>query len=53
MYTTKKSKRAEDVIRAYIDHICCTFSPSRKISTDNGTEFKNKLWDRSIRKAEN
>ena len=22
-----KSKRAEDVIRAYIDHICCTFGP--------------------------
>ena len=39
-----KSKRAEDVIRAYIHHICCTFGPSRKILTDNGTEFKNKLW---------
>ena len=39
-----KSKRAEDVIRAYIDHICCTFGPSRKILTDNGMEFKNKLW---------
>ena len=39
-----KSKRAEDVIRAYIDHICCTFGPSRKILTDNGPEFKNKLW---------
>ena len=39
-----KSKRAEDVIRAYINHICCTFGPSRKILTDNGTEFKNKLW---------
>ena len=25
-------------------HICCTFGPSRKILTDNGTEFKNKLW---------
>ena len=39
-----KSKHAEDVIRAYIDHICCTFGPSRKILTDNGTEFKNKRW---------
>ena len=39
-----KSKWAEDIIRAYIDHICCTFGPSRKILTDNGTEFKNKLW---------
>ena len=39
-----KSKHAEDVIKAYIDHICCTFGPSRKILTDNGTKFKNKLW---------
>ena len=39
-----KSKRAEDVIKAYINHICCTFGPSRKILTDNSTEFKNKLW---------
>ena len=39
-----KSKCAEDVIRAYIDHICCTFGPSRKILTDNSTEFKKKLW---------
>ena len=39
-----KSKHAEDVIKAYIDHICCPFGPSRKILIDNGTEFKNKLW---------
>ena len=47
-----KSKEAEDVIRAYIDHICCTFGPSRKILTDNGTVQEQTL-DRSIRKAEN
>ena len=39
-----KSKCAEDIIKAYIDHICCPFGPSRKILTDNGPEFKNKLW---------
>ena len=39
-----KSKCAEDMIKAYINHICCTFGPSRKILTDNGTEFKKKLW---------
>ena len=39
-----KSKCTEDMIKTYIDHICCTFGPSRKILTDNGTEFKNKLW---------
>ena len=38
-----KSKCAEDVIKAYIDHMCCPFGPSRKILTDNGTKFKNKL----------
>ena len=39
-----KSKHTEDIVKAYLNHICCTFSPSRKILTDNGTEFKNKLW---------
>ena len=39
-----KSKHAEDMIKAYIDHIYCTFGPSRNILTDNGTEFDNKLW---------
>ena len=38
------NRRIRDVIKAYIDHICCTFGPSRKILTDNGTEFENKLW---------
>ena len=39
-----KSKRAEDVMKAYTDNICCAFGPSKKILKDNGTEFKNKLW---------
>ena len=39
-----KAKKAEDIVNAYLNHICCTFGPSRKILTDNGTEFKNKLW---------
>ena len=39
-----KSKCTEDMKKAYIDHICCSFRPSRKILTDNGTKFKNKLW---------
>ena len=44
------SKCAEDVIKAYIDHICCTFGPSRKILTDNGTKLKNKLWTEVFKK---
>ena len=43
-YIPLKSKCIEDMIKAYIDHISCTFGSSRKILTDNGTEFKNKLW---------
>ena len=39
-----KSKKAEDVMKAYTDNICCVFRPSKKILRDNGTEFKNKLW---------
>ena len=39
-----KSKKAEEVMKAYTDNICCVFRPSKKILTDNGTEFKNKLW---------
>ena len=40
-----KSKPAEDVVTAYLNHICCVFGPSKKILTDNGKEFKNKMWD--------
>ena len=40
-----KNKTAEEVVKAYLNHICCIFGPSRKILTDNGTEFKNKMWD--------
>ena len=40
-----KSKKAEDVVTAYLNHICCIFGPSKKILTDNGSEFKNKMWD--------
>ena len=38
------------MIKAYINHICCTFGPSRKILTDNSTEFKNKLWTKVFEK---
>ena len=40
-----KSKKAEDMVMAYLNHICCIFGPSKKILTDNGSEFKNKMWD--------
>ena len=40
-----KNKTAEEVIKAYLNHICCVFGPSKKILTDNGTKFKNKMWE--------
>ena len=40
-----KNKSAEEVVKAYLNHICCVFSPSKKILTDNGMEFKNKMWE--------
>ena len=39
-----KNKTATEVVNAYIDNIYCLFGPSKKILTDNGTKFKNKLW---------
>ena len=40
-----KNKTAEEVVKAYLNHICCVFGPSKKMLTVNGTEFKNKMWD--------
>ena len=45
-----KTKTAEEVVKAYMDHIYCSFGGSIKILTDNGTEFKNKLFKEVISK---
>ena len=45
-----KTKTAEEVTKAYMDHIYCNFGGSIKILTDNGTEFKNKLFKEVINK---
>ena len=42
-----KTKTAEEVAKAYMDHIYSNFGGSIKILTDNGTEFKNKLSKKS------
>ena len=39
------TKTAEEVIQAYIDNVYAKFSSSFKILSDNGTEFKNKLFE--------
>ena len=45
-----KTKTAEEVSKAYMDHIYCSFGGSIKILTDNGTEFKNKLFKEVVSK---
>ena len=39
-----KTKTAAEVIRAYIDNVCSKFGGSLKMLSDNGTEFKNKMF---------
>ena len=39
-----KTKTAEEVIQAYIDNVYSKFGGSMKILSDNGTEFKNKIF---------
>ena len=45
-----KTKTAEEVVKAYMDHIYSNFGGSIKILTDNGTEFKNKLFKEVFKK---
>ena len=45
-----KSKRAEEVVQAYLDEVYCRFRGSRKILSDNGTEFKNKVFEEVSKK---
>ena len=39
-------KTANAALKAYLKHVHHVFGPSRKILSDNGTEFKNDLFDR-------
>ena len=41
-----KTKQASEVLQAYIDNICAKFGGSLKILSDNGTEFKNQLFEK-------
>ena len=40
-----KTKTAEEVIQAYINNVYSKFGGSLKILSDNGTEFKNKMFE--------
>ena len=39
-------KTANTVLKAYLQNVHHVFGPSKKILSDNGTEFKNDLFDR-------
>ena len=45
-----KTKTAEEVAKAYMDHIYSNFGGSIKILMDNGMEFKNKLFKEVVEK---
>ena len=45
-----KTKTAEEVSKAYMDHIYSNFGGSIKILMDNGMEFKNKLFKEVVKK---
>ena len=40
-----KTKTADEVLQAYIDNVYSKFGGSIKILSDNGTEFKNKIFE--------
>ena len=40
-----KTKTTEEVLQAYIDNVYSKFGGSLKILSDNGTEFKNKIFE--------
>ena len=40
-----KTKTAEEVLQAYIDNVYSKYGGSLKILSDNGTEFKNKIFE--------
>ena len=45
-----KSKKAEEVIQTYLNEVYFRFGGSRKILSDNGMEFKNKIFNEVAKK---
>ena len=45
-----KSKKAEEVTQTYLNEVYYRFGGSRKIPLDNGTEFKNKIFEEVAKK---
>ena len=42
----KKTKTAEEVLQAHVDNVYLRFGGSMKIWSGNGTEFKNKIFEK-------
>ena len=40
-----RTKTSEEVIQAYIDNVYSKFGGSLKMLSDNGTNFKNKMFE--------
>ena len=47
-----KTKNAEQIVDKYLKYVVGTFGTSRKILSDNGTEFKNKIFKEVAEKLE-
>ena len=45
-----QTKKAEEIIQKYIDTVYYRFGGSRKILSDNSTEFKNKVFEEIAKK---
>ena len=45
-----KSKKAEEVTQTYLNEVYYRFGGSRNILSDNGTEFKNKMFKEVVKK---
>ena len=40
-----KPKNPEEMVDTYLKYVVCTFGVSKKILSDNGIKFKNKLFE--------
>ena len=40
-----RTKTTEEVLQAYVDNVYAKYRESLKILSDNGTEFKNKIFE--------
>ena len=48
--TPLKSKQSEEIVQVYLNEVYYRFGGSRKILSDNGTEFKNKMFQEVSKK---